>query len=382
MPAAPRSLYLHVPFCPQVCPYCDFHKMRRAESLVPRYLERTLADARAEARRWPGPLDTLYVGGGTPTTLTRDELERLLAGVADAFGGLGSRETTVEADPGTFDAARLRALAEVGVTRVSIGMQSFDDATLRFLGRSHDAASGRRAIDIALASGLQVNVDLITAVPGQDARRDLQAVAALGVHHVSVYSLTIEPFTPFARRGVRVDEDRAADDYELAQEVLAGAGLHRYEVSNHARPGCESAHNRAYWRGDGWLALGPSAAGFEPPGPDDPPWARGVRTLRPPLKAYLAGAEAERTPVDGPTLALELLMTGLRTREGVALHRVEARTGVTIDAAHPRPLAAALRHGLLERDGDRLRATARGTMVLDAVLRTFFADAPPVGTVA
>jgi putative oxygen-independent coproporphyrinogen III oxidase len=369
----PRSLYLHVPFCPQICPYCDFHKMRRHEGLVARYLERLEEEAREEAARHPGPLETLYVGGGTPSHLSDDELDRALAAVASAFGGLGRRETTLEADPATFDADRLLRWAERGVTRLSIGLQSTDDGVLRFLGRGHDAREGLRAVDLALASGLATSVDLITAVPGQDALRDLRRVAATGVAHVSVYTLTIEPYTPFARRGVTVDDERAADDYEAAEAVLGAAGLHRYEVSNHARPGHESVHNAVYWRGDAWLALGPGSSGFEPPGADDGPTARGVRSLRPPMKRWVAGDPPERTPVDGPTLALELLMTGLRTIDGIDLADVERRTGVDLAERHRRPLERALGDELLVREGGRLVATRRGTMLLNTVLRPFFA---------
>ncbi|CAN5850587.1 hypothetical protein BH23DEI1_BH23DEI1_04440 [soil metagenome] len=228
-----------------------------------------------------------------------------------------------------------------------------------------------------------VSADLIAAVPGQDARSDLERVAATGVQHVSVYTLTIEPFTPFARRGVDVDDERAADDYEAADEILSAAGLARYEVSNHARAGYESVHNAVYWRGDPWLALGPSAAGFEAPTADDPPAVRGVRTRRPPIKAWLAGVEPERTLVDGPTLALELLMTGLRTRVGVDLERLRARTGIDVEERYRAQLEAARTRGLLARDGVRLHASARGIMVLNAVLRPFFAaEAELEGSVA
>jgi putative oxygen-independent coproporphyrinogen III oxidase len=369
----PRSLYLHVPFCPQVCPYCDFHKMRRSEDLVRRYLERVELEAEAEAARSPGPLETVYVGGGTPSHLDDAELGRVLGALTRAFGGLGSLETTLEADPLTFDAERARRWRELGVTRLSIGLQSTDDAVLRLLGRGHTARAGLGAIDDALAAGVDVSVDLITAVPGQDARRDLETVARSGVHHVSVYTLTVEPFTPFARRGIEVDDDRAADDYEAADEILSAAGLRRYEVSNHARPGFESLHNAVYWRGEPWLALGPSAAGFEDAAPADGPDARGVRTRRPPIKTWLAGEPPERIPVDGPTLALELLMTGLRTRAGVDLDRVAARTGVDLAARHAAPLARALGSGLLRRDGSGLHASRQGLMVLNALLRPFFA---------
>ncbi len=372
---APRSLYLHVPFCPQVCPYCDFHKMRRHEGLVAGYLGRLEDEAAALAARFPGPLETVYLGGGTPSHLRDDELARVFDALRRGWGGLGALETTLEADPGTFDAARARRWRDAGVTRLSIGMQSTQAPVLRFLGRGHTGPQALQAARDALGAGLHVSLDVITAVPGQDARADLEAAAASGAQHVSVYTLTVEPYTPFAQRGVRVDEERAADDFDLAEAVLRQHGLERYEVSNHARRGFESHHNRVYWRGDGWLALGPSAAGFEPPAPGDPPGTLGVRTRNPPIKTWLRAEPPERTPVDGPALALELLMTGLRTREGVDLGELRRRTGVDARTGFPRTIADAQRYGLLRFDGPRLRATPAGTRVLDAVLRRFFAEA-------
>lgn len=371
---APRSLYLHVPFCPQVCPYCDFHKMRRHEGLVAAYVDRLEHEAAALAARFPGPLRTVYLGGGTPSHLHDRELARVFAALRRGWGGLGALETTLEADPGTFDAKRARRWREAGVTRLSIGMQSTQAPVLRFLGRGHTGAQALQAARDALGAGLHVSLDVITAVPGQDARSDLEAAAASGAQHVSVYTLTVEPYTPFAQRGVRVDEERAADDFDLAEAVLRQHCLARYEVSNHARPGFESHHNRVYWRGDGWLALGPSAAGFEPPAPGDPPGTLGVRTRNPPIKTWLRGEAPERTPVDGPTLALELLMTGLRTREGVDLDALRRRTGVDAHTGFPRAIADARRHDLLRLDDTRLRATSPGLRVLDAVLRRFFAE--------
>ena len=365
-----------MPFCPQVCPYCDFHKMLRNEPLVAAYLGRLEAEAAVLAERFPGPLDTLYLGGGTPSHLDETELARVLHAVRSGWGGLGGAETTLEADPGTFDLERAASWREAGITRLSIGMQSTQDDVLRFLGRSHSGAEGLRALELGLATGLEVSVDVITAVPGQDARGDLEAAGASGAQHVSVYTLTVEPFTPFARRGVEVEEDRAADDFDLAEEVLARHGLARYEVSNHARPGFESRHNSVYWRGDYWLALGPSAAAFEPAALDDPPWALGVRTLNPPIKRWLRDEPAERTPVDGTTLALELLMTGLRTREGVDVGRLEARTGVDARQRYPRALEVALEHELLAFEANTLRATRAGTRLLNAVLRRFFEEDP------
>jgi putative oxygen-independent coproporphyrinogen III oxidase len=372
--APPRALYLHVPFCPQVCPYCDFHKMRRDAGLVATYVERVVAEAAETAARWPGALDTVYVGGGTPSHLSDAELDAVLDAIARGWGGLGGLETTVEADPLTFDAARLARWRDRGVTRVSVGLQSTEDEVLAFLGRSHRGRDALDALDDAVASGLAVSADVITAVPGQDAERDLLAVADAGVGHVSVYTLTIEPHTPFSRRGVRVDDDRAADDFDLAERVLAQRGFERYEVSNHARTGHRSRHNPVYWRGEACLALGPSAAGLLPPEPGDPPGTVAVRTQNPPIKAWLRGDPPERTPVDGRAFALEKLMTGLRTADGVDLGELRRSTGLWAADAFPRALGVALHHDLLALDGDRLHATRAGTRVLNAVLRGFFAE--------
>jgi len=368
----PRALYLHVPFCPQVCPYCDFHKMRRHPDLVAAYVARAAAEAAELAARWPGPLRTVYLGGGTPSHLRDDELDAVLDAIARGWGALGGLETTVEADPLTFDAARLARWRDRGVTRVSLGLQSTQDAVLALLGRTHRGRDALDALDAALASGLEVSADVITAVPGQDAERDLRAVAAAGAPHVSVYGLTIEAHTPFARRGVTVDDDRAADDFELAEAVLAEYGLERYEVSNHARPGHRSRHNPVYWKGEACLALGPSAAGLLPPQPDDPPGTVAVRVQNPTIKGWLRGDPPERTPVDGRAFALEKLMTGLRTVAGVDLGELRAATAIDAPAAFPRALASSLDGALLTLDGGTLRATRAGTRVLNAVLRRFF----------
>lgn len=366
------ALYLHVPFCPSVCPYCDFHKMLRSEPLVARYLDRLEAEAAEVATAYPGPLDTVYLGGGTPSHLRDAELERVFAalrrGWADADGRVGRLETTLEADPLTFDARRLELFRRLGVTRLSIGLQSSQDAVLAYLGRAHDAEAGLEAVRLALASGMRVNVDVIMAVPGQRLADDLRTVLDLGVNHLSVYSLTIEPDTPFGRRGIVIDPDVDADAFELAGDVVAEYGLERYEVSNFARPGEESLHNLAYWRGDPYLALGPGASAYLPEG------AFGTRTKNPPIKTWLLGAPPERDVLDADDVVLERLMTGLRTREGVDLARLEARTGRALAAVAPAWLRDATRHGLLVLEGSVLRATPLGLERLDALLRAFVAS--------
>ncbi len=369
-----RALYLHVPFCPHVCPYCDFHKMRRNEALVERYLARLEQEAEVAALRYPGPLDTIYLGGGTPSHLSDPELTRVVRMLDRHWGFPARLETTLEADPLTFEPDRLRRFAELGFSRLSIGLQSTQDQALRFLDRRHDGRQGLQALTWALDSGLAVNADLMTAVPGQDPLADLHAVAASGIAHVSVYTLTVEPGTPFARRGIRVDPEREADDFEAAARVLASYGLERYEVSNYARPGAESHHNLAVWRGRSYLGLGPSASAYLP---DGGPF--GTRLTNPPMRAWLAGAPPERDVLAPGDVLLERLLTGLRTREGADLAAAETESGLRLERVAPRWLADATRHGLLVRDGPRLRATEAGIARLDALLRSYVRSAAPPG---
>jgi oxygen-independent coproporphyrinogen-3 oxidase len=389
-PGPPRSLYLHVPFCPHVCPYCDFHKMRRDEGLVARYLDRLEEEIAEAGARFGGPLDTLYLGGGTPSHLSDDELRRVFDAVRTTFDLRAAREVTLEADPATFDAERVAFFSELGVTRLSIGLQSTQDAVLRFLGRAHDARTGLDAVATAVASGLDVSADLILAVPGQDPAEDLDRLAATGVGHVSVYTLTIEPYTPFALRKVHVDEDRAADDYALAAERLARHGYRRYEVSNHARPGREAVHNQVYWHGAWFLGLGPSAAGYLPRGDGHDPADLGERVTNLPIKAWLRGDPPEREILTPHEHLLERLMTGLRTTRGVDLDALAARTGIDPRERFRDVLVQERAAGRLEivarpasayhsspdedaRAARVLRATNRGLPVLDAILRRFFA---------
>ncbi|MEX2534934.1 MAG: radical SAM family heme chaperone HemW [Trueperaceae bacterium] len=371
----PASLYLHVPFCPQICPYCDFHKMLRGdgrnEGLVERYLERLEREIGETAERYPGPLETIYLGGGTPSALRDGELARVVSAVDSAWGFPATLETTLEADPLTFDAARLHSFKELGFSRLSIGLQSTQDHVLKRLGRQHDARDGLEAVTWALEAGFEASADLITAVPEQDTERDLRTLAKTGVPHVSVYTLTIEPFTPFARRGVKVDEERAADDYELTNAVLTEYGLERYEVSSHARPGHESRHNQVYWHGRHFLGLGPSAAGFLPR-----PGLPGARVTNPPIKGWLRRETPLLEPVSPADYLLERLMTGLRTVAGVDLADVHSRSGIDIEERFAGTLAPLYRHDLLEVDSGRLRATPDGLIRLDAVLREFFAFKP------
>lgn len=369
-----EALYLHVPFCPSVCPYCDFHKMLRHEGLVARYLDRLEEEIHHYARLYPGPLRTVYLGGGTPSHLRDDELTRLLGAIDSAWGRHGREETTLEADPLTFDEERLAAFAALGIDRVSLGMQSTNDDTLRYLGRLHDGAQGLAAVGMALRSSMRVNVDVMTSIEGQDLERDLRTVAEEGARHLSVYSLTIEGNTPFGRRGYRVDEDLDAAAFELTSQVLAEYDLERYEVSNYAVPGEESRHNLGYWRGDYYLGLGPSASAYLP---DDGPF--GVRLKQQPIKGWLTGTAPDIDVLDVDSYILERLLTGLRTREGVDLAALADRTGVALEETAGRWLDDTTLHALLQVEGDRLTATPTGLQRLDAVMRAFVGSRRLIG---
>ncbi len=238
--------------------------MRRNDGLVEAYLKRVEEEAFERYQEFPVKLDTLYFGGGTPSHLTDSELIRLTQMLEKTWGFPARLETTLEADPRTFDKNRLQFFKDLGFDRLSIGLQSTQANVLKFLGRVHIGQEGLEAVTNALEAGFEVSADLITGIAEQDTAIDLHALAKTGVNHISVYSLTIEPFTPFALRKVQRNEDKEADDYELTNEILSDYGLERYEVSSHARRGHEAKHNQVYWQGDYFLALGPGAAGFIP----------------------------------------------------------------------------------------------------------------------
>jgi putative oxygen-independent coproporphyrinogen III oxidase len=343
--------------------------MRRREGLVSAYLQRLEQELEALYARYPEvQLDTVYFGGGTPSHLNDAELARIVAAFERTWGWPARLETTLEADPLTFDVARLKVFKVLGFSRLSIGLQSTQDEVLRFLGRQHRGREGLRAVTAALEAGFEVSADLITAVPEQDAAKDLHALAATGVPHVSVYSLTIEPYTPFALRGVCVDEEKDAKDYALAQRILPRYGLERYEVSNHAKMGHESQHNQVYWQGEYYLAAGPSAASFEPA---DAPLI-GCRRVNAPIKAWLQGAAPEVHPVDAKTFVDEMLLTGLRTARGVDLSQLAARSGIDLTTQAADIIRTLLDKGLLMRQGPYLRATGAGLTRLNAVVRALW----------
>ncbi len=277
------SLYVHVPFCPTLCPYCDFHVVRRAPGWVEAYLKRLREEAQGLYLSHPEPLATLYLGGGTPSFLRDRELLALFQALPWRLER--GAEVTLEANPGTLNRERLALLKDLGVNRLSLGVQSFQEGVLKFLGRAHGRKGALKAVELALEGGFRVSLDLILGLPMQEVEQDLAEAAALGVGHVSAYTLQVERGTPFALMGLKEDPEREAWAMERAEEVLGEAGLLRYEVSNFARPGEEARHNQVYWQNGFWLALGPGATGQYPGGGS----AYAFRRTHPPLPRWLSG---------------------------------------------------------------------------------------------
>lgn len=368
--APPRSAYVHVPFCRHRCGYCDFALVAGRDELVDPYLA---ALARELGRvEEPLDLDTLYVGGGTPSHLGPTGLRRLFDTLRRRLRPVAGAEITAEANPADVDAALVSALADCGCTRVSLGAQSLDSRTLGALDRDHSPADVHRAVALLAAAGFTVSVDLMTAAPGQslaDVERDLDAVTALGSAHVSVYCLTWEKGTRFdslRRRGtlVAAEEEVERAMLETTIDRLETAGLEHYEVSNFARPGARCRHNETYWLCRSWEGFGPGAARFD----------GRVRTTnhRSPttwMRRVLAGADAtgdreELSPLDA---ARERVVLGLRRRDGVERDAFERASGRPLDDVAGAAIGRWVAAGLASDDGAVVRLTRAGLLVSDAL---------------
>ncbi len=382
------GVYLHVPFCERICPYCDFpvvaaRPLGAADEA--RYVAALLAELSGRAGAFAGRrLATIYFGGGTPSLLAPASVARLVAGVREAFAG-EPEEITLEANPSTTERERLGGFRAAGVTRLSIGTQSFDDDTLRRLGRAHRAEESRAFVAAARAAGFaNVALDLIFGAPGQslaDVLRDAEAALALAPEHVSAYALTLEPGTPFARavaaEKLEVPEDDAAAEMMLALGgALEAAGLARYEVSSWARPGHAAVHNRRYWQRRPVLGLGVGAHSHEPPRAGEPFGARSASERA--LPAYLARIEAarwappEREPLAERTARGEAVFLALRTREGLAASGFAAEFGAAPRAYYAHAIDESVALGqLAESAGGDLALTAEGWLFADAVAARF-----------
>ena len=373
------GLYVHWPYCERICPYCDFNVVRdrgRVQEQA-RLVEAILIDMAAQARlTGPRNLVSVFFGGGTPSLMAPEAVAEILVAARSLWTASPRLEVTLEANPTDAEASRFAALAKAGVNRLSLGVQSLNDHALRFLGRNHNAAAARRAAALAKDSFQRVSIDMIYGLPGQDLNTwtdDLTAGIALGPEHISAYELTIEAGTAFdraVRRGAMnmAPQDRRADLFLSTQHILHGAGFDAYEVSNHAQgPDAQARHNLVYWRGEDYLGIGPGAHGRVTL--MEGRWA--LEAPRP-IADYMARVAAEGVACDRISLtpreaALERLLMGLRTDEGVAMTDL-APLGLAAspDATH---------EGLLVIRSARLVATARGRPVLDHLIGQLLADA-------
>ncbi|MFM7242844.1 MAG: radical SAM family heme chaperone HemW [Planctomycetaceae bacterium] len=367
---SPRHAYVHVPFCRHRCGYCDFTLVAGRDDLVGRYL----AAVERELGRIPSPLDldTLYLGGGTPSHLGSAGIERLLAILRTRLVPGAGAEVTVEANPLDVTVEFVAALRTAGVTRVSLGGQSLDAATLRVLDRDHAPDDVRRAAGMLLDAGFAVSLDVMTAAPGQSlaaVEADLDAAIGLGVQHVSVYCLTWEKGTAFESQRAKgvlrpVAESLERVMFETAIDRLEAAGFEHYEVSNFARPGARCRHNEAYWDCRPWEAFGPGAARF-----DGRTRITNHRSTTTWIAKVLAGDDATGD-VDAMTdeeAARERLVVGLRRREGIARTTFREVSGFDVDALAGPSLARWLDAGLAIDDSDRVRLTREGLLVSDAL---------------
>jgi len=370
------GIYIHIPFCVRKCPYCDFVTGPAGEQEREAYIAALISEIRGNPSRGAGA-KTVYFGGGTPSELNTGQLESVLRAVGDVFEIEPGAECTIECNPGTVDLPKLRRLRGVGFNRISLGVQSFKDPLLSFLGRIHNAAEARQAFHWIREAGFDnLTADLIFGIPGQslgDWREDLEELLALRPEHLSLYCLTIEAKTEFGRlkelgRLSDIDEDLAAGMFELAMDMTADAGYSQYEISNYALPGRESRHNLVYWRNEPYLGFGLSAASYL----NGARWtntASRADYLEQNRRGSVVRCGEERLE---PRRALgEEIMLRLRLSEGFSITGVSRRWGIDAEQLYEHTLLDLEEDRLVERDEDTVRLTRRGRLVASSVCAQF-----------
>ncbi len=355
-------LYLHIPFCHHICPYCGFYKHKPGNLANRDFVDAILTEAKVRCAGEQLSPKTVYFGGGTPSLLSPALLERLMRGLADHFDLRDAAEWTLEANPATFDVEKAILMRELGANRISLGIQSFQTPILRELGRDHTPADAIAAYDILRQAEFEnVSIDLMFSIPGQTTalwQADLEQAVSLQPEHFSAYNLTYEEDTEFLTRHqigeLDSNEDRDADLFYLAIDFLASSGYGHYEISNYARPGFESQHNRSYWAGADYLGLGPGAVST----------IKGQRwkTL-PDTAAYMRASHAgldTRTDIENLSdedRRTEAIALRLRTREGLPMRLLPS-----LD-----PLGSLIQQGLVEEDGEYLVLTRAGKALADPI---------------
>ena len=375
----PLSLYIHWPWCVKKCPYCDFNS-HEAKGEIPEaeYINALIADLESALPQiWGRRVGTIFIGGGTPSLISGAGMDLLLTGIRSRIALIPEAEITMEANPGTVEVAKFAAFRDAGVNRVSLGIQSFDEAKLKALGRIHDGAEARRAIEIALRHFDNVNIDLMYALPEQtleQAQDDMRTAISFGTPHLSAYHLTMEPNTAFYHNPPAVpDEDASADMQDMVEAELAAAGFLHYETSAFAKPGHQCRHNMNYWGFGDYLGIGAGAHGKLS---NHAEIVREMRHKHP--RAYLDGAAKgefvqERHTVTAADLPGEFMMNALRLTGGFPSALFSERTGLSLSRLQSE-LLTAQREDLLEVTTDHIRPTLRGQRYLNRLLQTFLAS--------
>jgi len=357
-------LYLHIPFCHRVCPYCSFYKHTPGATPIVRFIDALAAEARTRIGAAEVPPRTLYLGGGTPSMLSPGHLTRLFAALHELIDFSRLDEVTLEANPATFDLTKARLFRDLGVTRVSLGVQSFSPQVLETLGREHTPEQAAESVTLLRDAGIpQVNIDLMFSVPGQSAAEwqdTLCQALSLEPDHISAYNLTYEEDTAFfdsLRRGdAAINEDVDADLFNLTDKLLEAAGFEHYETSNYARPGMHSSHNRGYWRGEDYLGLGPSAVSTVNAirSKNIADTARYVEMIQ-----GIGQAITEAETLDPEACRIERIALGLRTSDGIAMDLLDPPA---------RARAELMVHENLARiTGGRLILAGRGRALVDPI---------------
>jgi putative oxygen-independent coproporphyrinogen III oxidase len=376
----PLSLYVHLPWCIKKCPYCDFnsHEQRPGELPEQRYIDALMADLEAALPLiWGRTIHSIFIGGGTPSLFSPQAIDRLLGDVRARLRLEPDCEITLEANPGTFEKDRFRAFRGAGVTRLSVGVQSFNDQHLQALGRVHDRAQALAAVEEAARSFDTFNLDIMYALPGQtlqNVEQDIQTALGLAPSHISIYHLTIEANTYFAKfPPVIPEDDMAYDMLDRITEMTSAAGLDRYEVSAYAKPGHRCFHNLNYWQFGDYLGIG---AGAHSKLSFAHRVMRQVRFREPQLymtNALAGRAVAQDEEVARAELPFEFMLNALRLRNGFGLTQFSERTGLPISAIQG-ALDQAERKGLIERDFNRVKPTVRGFDFLNDLQALFLAE--------
>lgn len=372
------GIYIHIPFCKQACSYCDFYFVTRTGEREP-FVEQLVGEIRSyrDSIHAVEPVETVYFGGGTPSLLKADTLERIMGELKRTFD-LRPREITMEMNPDDVTLSRLNELKSIGITRASMGIQTFDPDLLRFMNRAHTRDEAIASLEALSSSGFGSHtVDLIYGNPGQSTEAlsdDLDLLLKYDPPHVSAYSLTVEPDTRLGRqvklgRILPPDDDEAADHYDLVVERLAEAGIRQYEVSNFSLPGREAIHNSRYWSHGNYLGMGPGAHSFRWDESGAVRWER-----KPDLRSYLqidfeSGPDlADPEPLTDLQLAEERIMMGLRTAEGVEEEELSSRYGYRLTDRQRQYLERLRENGLAAESGSAIRLTAVGRRLADSVI--------------